>query len=75
MLQQQETTEERQRRLYEERLRERGQDVVPRHQPIPMEYLVDLSESASLEREPRPHSGCSDATIVNPHPVLAYQGR
>ena len=75
MSQQQETPEERQRRLFEERLRERGQDVVPRHQPAPTEYPVDSSESASIEQEPQPHSGQSDAAVVNPHPVLAYQLR
>ena len=72
---QQETPEERQQRLYEERLRERGQDVVPRHQPVPAEYPVDSSESASIEQEPQPHSGQSDAAVVDPHPVVAYQIR
>ena len=71
----QESSEERQQRLYEERLQERGQDLVPRHQPAPVEFPVDTSETASLEREPQPHSGCSDVTVVNPHPVLAYQAR
>ena len=75
MSQQQETPEERQRRLFEERLRERGQDVVPRHQPAPTEYPVDSSESASIEQEPQPHSGQSDAAVVDPHPVVAYQIR
>ena len=75
MSRQQETPEERQRRLFEERLRERGQDVVPRHQPAPAEYPVDSSESASIEQEPQPHSGQSDAAVVNPHPVVAYQIR
>ena len=75
MSQQQETPEERQRRLFEERLRERGEDVVPRHQPAPAEYPVDSSESASIEQEPRPHSGQSDAAVVDPHPVVAYQIR
>ena len=75
MSQQQETSEERQQRLYKERLRECGQDVVPRHQPAPAEYPVDSLESASLEQEPQPHSGHSDATVVNPHPVLAYRAR
>ena len=75
MSQQQETPEERQRRLFEERLRERGQDVVPRHQPAPAEYPVDSSESASIEQEPQPHSGQSDAAVVDPHPVVAYQIR
>ena len=75
MSRQQETPEERQRRLFEERLRERGQDVVPRHQPAPAEYPVDSSESASIEQEPQPHSGQSDATVVDPHPVVAYQIR
>ena len=73
--QQQETSEERQRRRYEERLQERGQSIVPRHQPAPGEYPVDTSETASLEGEQQPHSGCSDATVVNRHPVLAYQDR
>ena len=75
MSRQQETPEERQRRLFEERLRERGQDVVPRHQPAPAEYPVDSSESASIEQEPQPHSGQSDAAVVDPHPVVAYQIR
>ena len=75
MSRQQETPEERQRRLFEERLRERGQDVVPRHQPAPTEYPVDSSESASIEQEPQPHSGQSDAAVVDPHPVVAYQIR
>ena len=75
MSQQQETPEERQRRLFEERLRERGEDVVPRHQPAPAEYPVDSSESASIEQEPQPHSGQSDAAVVDPHPVVAYQIR
>ena len=75
MSRQQETPEERQRRLFEERLRERGEDVVPRHQPAPAEYPVDSSESASIEQEPQPHSGQSDAAVVNPHPVVAYQIR
>ena len=75
MSQQQETPEERQRRLFEERLRERGEDVVPRHQPAPAEYPVDSSESASVEQEPQPHSGQSDAAVVDPHPVVAYQIR
>ena len=75
MSQQQETPEERQRRLFEERLRERGQDVVPRHQSAPAEYPVDSSESASIEQEPQPHSGQSDAAVVDPHPVVAYQIR
>ena len=75
MSQQQETPEERQRRLFEERLQERGQDVVPRHQPAPAEYPVDSSESASIEQEPQPHSGQSDAAVVDPHPVVAYQIR
>ena len=75
MSRQQETPEERQRRLFEERLRERGEDVVPRHQPAPAEYPVDSSESASIEQEPQPHSGQSDAAVVDPHPVVAYQIR
>ena len=75
MVQQQESSKERQQRLYKERLQERGQDVVPRHQPAPVEFPVNTSETASLEREPQPHSGCSDATFVDPHPVLAYQAR
>ena len=75
MSRQQETPEERQRRLFEERLRERGEDVVPRHQPAPTEYPVDSSESASIEQEPQPHSGQSDAAVVDPHPVVAYQIR
>ena len=75
MSRQQETPEERQRRLFEERLRERGQDVVPCHQPAPTEYPVDSSESASIEQEPQPHSGQSDAAVVDPHPVVAYQIR
>jgi type IV secretory pathway VirB10-like protein len=75
MSRQQETPEERQRRLFEERLRERGEDVVPRHQPVPAEYPVDSSESASIEQEPQPHSGQSDAAVVDPHPVVAYQIR
>ena len=75
MSRQQETPEEHQRRLFEERLRERGQDVVPRHQPVPAEYPVDSSESASIEQEPQPHSGQSDAAVVDPHPVVAYQIR
>jgi hypothetical protein len=75
MSRQQETPEERQRRLFEERLRERGQDVVPRHQPAPAEYPVDSSESASIEQEPQPHSGQSDAAVIDPHPVVAYQIR
>ena len=71
----QETNEERQQRLYEERLRERGQELVPRHQPAPVEFPVASSESASVEEQPQPQSESSNAATVNPHPVRAFQAR